>query len=371
MLEFSKLKLLSFELGLELVSIVDRNSLEKSLKKESERLENWQSQGFQGEMSYMGRAPEVFSGLNSIMPEAKTVLSFILPYSSTRSSPLKPLHGRVARYAWGKDYHRVIKKKLKKLIQVISDENPTLNARVFTDSVPILERALARRAELGFVGKNTMLIRPGLGSYFFIAEILLDQEIDIKSSSNPLPVFNEDAGCSTCTSCLDNCPTNAFKDEYILDARKCISYLTIEKKKEFTDTEAAYLGEWVFGCDICQEICPFNSAEKDLSIEDSFSEEQGVGEQLNLLEVLKIKTKEDFLNQFQGTALMRAGRVGLTRNSLSVLANTKQFEAIETIIDCSLEDCSLIIRNSAKQALNRLKIDASGVDLNRIKAKLG
>jgi epoxyqueuosine reductase len=271
----------------------------------------------------------------------------------------------VARYAWGRDYHRVLKKRLQRLLKRCAErfDEETLRWRIFTDAVPLLERALARSAGLGFVGKNTMLIRPGVGSYTFIGELLWNVEIEPTQS---LKQFSSDAGCGSCSRCLNVCPTGALPRPGRLDARRCISYLTIEKKTAFEDWERKALGEWVFGCDLCQEVCPYNHSAVALPKIEEFSAKAGVGPILNLQELLSVRTREGFLQRFKGTPLMRAGREALLRNACCVLGNTKAFQAIENLRALAKEDSSGLVRYHAAACLDELLDDSDGLDRLRI-----
>jgi len=369
-LAFSDLEKLSKNIGLELVSCISCEDLQEVLSLASSRLETWQNSGFAGEMNYMNRSAEIFSGFDSIMKETKSIACFVVPYSSAKRPALKPQHGQIARYAWGEDYHIVMKKKLKQLVSELGKKYSSLKTRVFSDAVPILERALASACDLGFVGKNTMLIRPGVGSYFFIAEVLLNYEVDLSSSgAKSLPVVDNKAGCSTCRSCLDDCPTQAFESAYKLDSRKCISYLTIEKRSAFTLEESEMLGDWLFGCDICQEVCPFNHSGTESSKRLSeFSDSSGLGQGLSLKQLLAIRDKTSFDKQFANSALLRTGREGLLRNASAVIANQKEVSLIKDLVEAYQYESSEMLRLSYQQAMKRLSPFADGADLKLLRA---
>ncbi|MFN8392679.1 MAG: tRNA epoxyqueuosine(34) reductase QueG [Bdellovibrionota bacterium] len=351
------------ELGLELAGALTHEHISSSLRAGSERLATWQQLGHAGEMAYMNRPSELFSSLDSILPGAKSVLVFLVPYrSSDDEQQLREIPngwGRVARYAWGRDYHRTLKKQLKRFVERVRADLSLgdVSVRVFSDAVPLLERTVAQGSGLGFIGKNSMLIRPKVGSFTFLCEVVWD----VALTETPLLADHllhrqgsPGSKCGRCTRCISACPTDALSPGGFLDARRCISYLTIEKKTELTDWEAEAIGPWVFGCDLCQEVCPFNHGATARAVLPEFSAEVGGGVALNLLELLRLDSDEKFANRFTGTALMRAGRAALVRNACAVLANTLQVGAIEALRVVVDRDPSLMVRNEAARSLSRL-----------------
>lgn len=361
--------------GLELFSTLSTSILTSSLEAHAVLLESWQKNGYAGEMAYMEREPQLFVSPELFLANVRSVTSILIPYQSRidgeAPSEPGPGFGRVARYAWGRDYHRVLKRVLRKFVETCEDrvgwERGTIAWRGFSDAVPLLERAVAAEAQLGFAGKNTMLIRPGTGSFFFISEVFwdLDVEPDVAATA-PAPK----TGCGTCRRCLTSCPTDAFVGPYTLDARKCISYLTIEKRGEFSAWEAEAIGNWVFGCDVCQEVCPYNHRGVSQSHRAEFSAENGAGPKLSLERLLRIRSDKDFLTQFAGTALMRPGREGLIRNACSVVANTRFFEAVPALSSILESDELSSCRNSASSALVRMLPDLDGVQSRQVTAVL-
>ena len=316
------------------------------------RLNEWQSKNHYGEMDYMNR--EILSRPENLFPEYKSILTFSVYYSRKERRELAPGFGRVARYAWGRDYHKVLRRKLEAFAQyLIRDSGVNFKYRVFSDSVPLLERAVANAAGNGFIGKNTMLIRPKLGSFNFIAEIFTDIEI----APQRLNVISEN--CGDCRRCQGLCPTSAFVSEYELDARKCISYLTIEKRGILDTWESAAIGDWLFGCDICQEVCPFNHAALKAGLPADiveFEEKYGAGQSLNLAELLSIVSAQEFLERFAGTAIMRTKYQGLIRNALIVSANTQAFglkNLIESVYQKN-KGHDEVLSHHALQALEKL-----------------
>lgn len=332
--------------------MVSASRLREALCAQGGRLADWQDSGFAGDMAYMRRSPDLFLNPENLLPGLKSVISFAVPYAAAGASdPDCPRgFGRIARYARGRDYHRVIKKLLKEAAKKIEQRaGRPVGWRAFSDAVPFLERAAAIAAGLGFSGKNTMVIRPGLGSYFFLAELLLDIEIE-----PDLTPAAQSGSCGSCSRCQISCPTGAFAGPGRLDARRCISYLTIEKSGGFSEDERRMVGDWVFGCDRCQEVCPFNHPGTQARVAPEFRPERGAGAFIELSRILAIKSDEDFTATFAGTPLMRAGRIGMIRNALAVCANqgcTELVPAIRLLIEGQAPE---MVRIEAQAALSRL-----------------
>lgn len=343
-LSFDYLSVLAQQCGFSVVGVAPLSPLDL----DRERLIEWQSKGFAGEMDFMRRDPVLLTTPQHFLPEAKSALVVSATYDQIPVEDPLPGYGRVARYAWGKDYHKVLRKRLQRLVhEVEAHLSTTVKARVFSDSVPLLERALARSAKTGFVGKNTMVITPGIGSFFFLSEILWDLEITDLPVPNDAPRLS---GCGGCTRCISNCPTDAFVAPYSLNASRCIAYLTIEKRTSLTYAERKALGDWVFGCDVCQEVCPFNFTalkQRRKATMPELQQEFGVGPYLNLRGVLHIRTHEEFVARFGGSAIMRGKREGLLRNSAIVAANTCAGDLLHDLIDAALSDPSGLVREHA------------------------
>ncbi|MBX7143248.1 MAG: tRNA epoxyqueuosine(34) reductase QueG [Oligoflexia bacterium] len=335
------------QVGLRVYSLTHVAPLNGSVKP----LKKWVEAGYEGDMAYMRRPPELLCEPHKLLPCAKSILTVAVDYAKEPHPACPPGWGRVARYAWGLDYHIRIPEMLAKLVELVAERCEGLEARYFSDAVPLLERAIAQRAGIGFIGKNCMLIRPGEGSFCFLAEVIWN--LDVSSDSLPSSAGH----CGRCTRCLAGCPTGAIVGERVLDARRCISYLTIEKRGLLDAEESANLGQWVFGCDICQDVCPFNhralntqSSEEDLY----FSKEHGVGPLINLSELLAIRRDEQFKQRFSRTALLRSKRVGLLRNAASVAGNTLAEKCEKALIDAAVEDASEVVRVHAIRALDGL-----------------
>jgi epoxyqueuosine reductase len=212
-------------------------------------LDHWLAAGYAGTMTYLHRQAEKRKDPRRIMPEARIAVVTLTNYFHDPAAPQTA--GRVAQYAWSRDYHEVLGDRLERLAAVIRELCPGAHTRCYVDAGPVPERELAQRAGLGWIGKNTMLINPEIGSFTFLGAVLTDARLP------PDPPFEADR-CGTCRACLDACPTGAFAAAHLLDARRCISYLTIEHHGAFTGDQRAWVGDWLFGCDVCQDVCPWN-----------------------------------------------------------------------------------------------------------------
>jgi len=280
------------------------------LETEARQLEKWLNQGHHGKMNYMADHFDLRVDPRKLVPGAKTVISLLYNYY-TPEKQRDEKAPKISQYAYGRDYHKVIKKKLKHILKWLSEEVGDVNGRGFVDSAPVMERDWARKSGLGWQGKHTLLINQKKGSFFFLAELIIDLDI-VNSDHNEIPDH-----CGTCTKCIDACPTDAISESgYILDSSKCISYLTIELKEDIPVEYHDSLEQWMFGCDICQDVCPWNRFSKTHTEEDFKPKDEllTMKEQSwrNLLE-------DDFDILFQGTAVKRAGFNKLKRNIQTTL----------------------------------------------------
>ncbi len=276
----------------------------RKLDEAARRLERWLNQGNHGEMHYMENHFEKRIDPTQLVPGAKSVISLLFNYhSDKRQHDVEA--PKISTYAYGTDYHFVLKDKLKSLLKYIRDHVGHIEGRCFVDSAPILEREWARLSGLGWVGKNTMLIHPKAGSYYFLAEIISD--LDISEDTTPLKDY-----CGTCTRCIDACPTDAISPKgYVLDGSKCISYLTIELRDAIPEEFKSKMDNWMFGCDICQEVCPWNRFSTPTE-ESTFQPSQ---ELLEMSEHDWIElTEETFRRVFRKSPVKRTKFTGLTRN---------------------------------------------------------
>jgi epoxyqueuosine reductase len=272
------------------------------LEEEAPRLEKWLNLNYQGKMSYMANYFDKRLDPRLLVDDAKTVVSLLLNYYpeeiQNAESP------KISKYAYGEDYHTIIKDKLKELIKYLMENIGEINGRAFVDSAPVMDKVWANKSGLGWIGKNSNLIHPKEGSFFFIAELILDIEIE---PDGPMKDY-----CGTCTRCIDACPTGAIVQPYVVDGSKCISYLTIELKDELLPNEfKGKMDNWMFGCDICQDVCPWNRFSK-------ITQEQRFKPNPMLLELKSNDWKElneEVFNQlFKHSAVKRTKFTGLQRN---------------------------------------------------------
>jgi epoxyqueuosine reductase len=287
----------ALELGFDFCGI---SKAEKLLEEEA-HLKQWLSRGYQGKMSYLENHLEKRLDPTLLVPGAKSVISLLYNYypEPTKESTSY----KVARYAYGKDYHFVIKDKLKLFMTFLTQQIGEISGRVFVDSAPVMERQWAARSGLGWLGKNTLLINKQQGSYFFLAEMILGLELE---EDGPIKDY-----CGSCTRCLDACPTDAFTHANVLDASKCISYFTIELQEEIPEEFKDTYESWVFGCDICQEVCPWNRFSKVHS-ERWFEKSEGI-KNIEAGRWQEI-TDELFNEVFKYSPLKRAKYKGLQKN---------------------------------------------------------
>ncbi len=319
--------------------------------------ERWLDQGRHGELGYLAaeRARERRADPRRILPECRSILALGMRYQPQPGGALGAeqgagLRGRTASYAWGEDYHEVLPQRMQALVAFLEAQaGQAVPNRWYTDTGPILERDLAQRAGLGWAGKNSCLIHPELGSYFFLAEILLGIELE------PDPPFIPDH-CGSCRRCLEACPTGCILPDRSLDARRCISYLTIELKGAIPPELRPQLGDWVFGCDICQQVCPWNERFAAPTQEPAFAPRPGLP-QPDLIEALSL-TPEEFHRQFRGSPVKRTKRRGYLRNAAVALGNTAphtpQAEPAARALARTLqEDPEPLVRRHAAWALGR------------------
>ncbi len=306
-------------------------------------LRDWLGRGRQGTMAYMERTAEDRLDVRRRFPWARSaVVAAVtyLPYRGSRENQ-EGVVGHVARYAVGRDYHLVLAERLRALAAFIVVESPGARTQAYTDTGPVLERELAARAGLGWFGKNTNLIGPRGDSWTLLGEILTDLDLPVGE-----PVADR---CGTCTACLDACPTGAIPEPYVVDSTRCISYLTIELRGSIPESQRADLGDWVFGCDICQEVCPWNrkvaaTGDTDFLPSDDLRRR-------SLADLVRI-AGEEFRATFGKTPIERTRHRGLVRNALIVAANTGDDEALAAGRDRA-DDPDPVIRETALWALDR------------------
>ncbi len=271
------------------------------LEEEAPRLEKWLKKGMQGKMSYMENHFDKRLDPTLLVDGSKSVISLLLNYYSTDLQPDRA--PKISKYAYGEDYHYVIKDKLKELLNSINDEIGAVSGRAFVDSAPVLDRAWAKKSGLGWVGKNSNLINKQSGSFFFLAELIIDLDLEY---DGPVKDY-----CGSCTKCIDSCPTDAIIEPYVVDGSKCISYFTIELKESIPQNMKGKFDNWAFGCDICQDVCPWNRFSKTHS-EPAFMPNDKIMK-MNAKEWEEI-TEEIFEHVFKNSPIKRTKFKGLKRN---------------------------------------------------------
>lgn len=270
------------------------------LEEEANHLDNWLKKSYHGKMSYMENYFDKRLDPRLLVDGAKSVITVLLNYFPEKEQVGSP---KISKYAYGKDYHFVIKEKLKFLVKQIEEEIGEFNGRAFVDSAPVMDKAWAKRSGLGWMGKNTNIINKSQGSFFFIGELIVDFELDY---DGPIKDY-----CGTCTKCLDACPTDALVAPYEIDGSKCISYLTIELKEQIPSEFKGKMEDWMFGCDICQDVCPWNRFSKPHTEKDFQPHEKLL--EMNSSEWEEI-TEELFRDIFRKSAVKRTKFTGLKRN---------------------------------------------------------
>jgi epoxyqueuosine reductase len=278
----------------------------ESLDNEGRRLKEWLARGHHGEMSWMARDVHKRISPQEIFPQARSVVVVALNYFTPHQHQENPATGKVSRYAWGDDYHDVVKEKLLSLLSWIKEQEPGAEGKICVDIQPTMDKAWAVRAGLGWLGKHSNVITPEYGSWVFIGELFLN--LDMEHDSEPM----EDH-CGTCTLCIDACPTAAITEPYVVDSNKCISYATIELRAPELPID---LSGWLYGCDICQDVCPWNRFE-EATIETRFGPREGNAD-AELREIMEL-TPETYAQRFRGSAMKRTKLVGLQRNARALI----------------------------------------------------
>jgi epoxyqueuosine reductase len=308
-----RIKERAFHLGFDKVGVVRA----EPLTRERERLEEWLGRGFQGEMRWMEREPEKRTDPRALLPGARSVVVVALNYFTPHRHANDGATGKVSRYSWGDDYHDVVGGKLKELLAWIKEEWPAAEGKVCVDIQPVMDKAWAARAGLGWIGKHTNLITREYGSWVFLGELLLNLELEYETE----PAEDH---CGSCTLCIDACPTGAIAEPYVVDSTKCISYATIELRDErIPEDVARNLEGWLYGCDICQDVCPWNRFERPTS-EPRFEPREGLVN-APLSDILEL-TPDAYAERFRKSAIKRAKISGLQRNARTLLEAASEDE---------------------------------------------
>lgn len=350
----------AYNLGFDLIGVAPA---ERAPHVEAYR--RWLAQGYNAQMQWLAREPQRREDPRQVVAGAQSVVVVGLSYFSL-DPPAElwndPSRGRIARYAWGLDYHQVMLPRLRELGDFIEKEvGRSLNQRAYVDTGPILERDFAAQAGLGFIGKNTLLINPRLGSYLFLGEILVDIELEYDQPAlesgascriDPGGESKQTGSCGNCARCLEICPTRAFPTSYILDSNRCISYLTIELKEAIPLELRSLLGNWIFGCDECQEICPWVRRYSRPTRETflSYDPEQVAPRLIDLMAL----DEAGFRARFKGSPLKRTKRRGLLRNVAVALGNWGSPNALP-VLEQALRDPEPLIREHAAWAIERIR----------------
>jgi epoxyqueuosine reductase len=307
----------------------------------------WLRKGFAGEMAYLERGEDKRLHPGNFLPWAKSIVSVALNYYTPfhrDDAPEEGLRGWISRYAWGNDYHDLVLTRLETLLTRIKMEmGDSIQGRAYVDTGPVLEREFGSLAGIGWVGKNTNIIHPRRGSWFFLGELFLNLELEYDK-----PIRER---CGQCDLCIRACPTGALVGPYLLDARRCISYLTIELKGSIPRELRPLMGDHIFGCDICQDVCPYNAKAKPSS-DDALWPREG----LHAPELIPLMTlsEEEFQRRFKGSPLRRAKRRGLLRNVAVALGNLRREGAVPALTHALLEDPEPLVRGHAAWALGHI-----------------
>ncbi len=313
------------------------------------RFQEWLQRGYAGKMHYLEARAEAYANPQQVMEGVRSLLVLTTNYRTVEPQPPQPGQGRVSRYAWGnRDYHDVIHERLKALCRWITTHYPHSRNRGVVDTAPLLERQFAQLAGLGWQGKNTLLLNQQTGSLFFLAVVLTDLELvyDLPHAADH---------CGTCRACLDACPTDAFPEPYVLDARKCISYLTIELREPIPSELRDKMANWLFGCDVCQDVCPWNHRAPLSDLLEFYPAPDN-----NPVDLCALFRLDDaaFRRRFRQSPLWRSKRQGILRNA-AILLGTQRLEASTSALVSGLNDVEPLVRGASAWALGRLTNQAA------------
>ena len=315
------------------------------------RYRDWLREGNAGSMEYLERHASMKYRPSLLLDGCKSIVAVAINYWQPSSGAAAPSQGRIARYAWGRDYHKVLGKRLKRVVARMRERWPDHQFRSFTDATPLDERHYAELAGVGFTGRNTLLINSHYGSWFLVGEVLSTKRFAPSGGAKL-----HGACPSGCRRCLNVCPTGALTAPYKIDASRCIAYLTIEHKGAIPEELRPKMGNWLFGCDLCQEVCPLN-AQATVTEEPDFKRRYA-GETRELDDILRLRDHADMTRRFAGSPLMRAGRRGLVRNAAVVAGNSGRREFIPLLQKLARDD-DAIVAEHARWAKRRLEQPAS------------
>ena len=290
------------QIGFDLVGFAKADKLIE----ETANLKKWLELKYHGDMEYMERNIEKRNDVSKVLPGVKSVISLAVNYYTNEQYSNQKDKGKISRYAWGKDYHLIIWKKLGQLENELKEIDPEFESKSYVDTGPVMDKEWAVKAGLGWLGKHTNVINKEMGSWFFIATVFTNYEFEYSS------IITDH--CGSCTACIDACPTGAIVEEYLLDSTKCISYLTIENKKEIPDKFKDQFDNWIFGCDICQDVCPWNIKFAEATLNSGFLPKN---KEINLSEITNM-SEEEFRERFSESPVKRTKLKGLKRNAIFV-----------------------------------------------------
>ena len=285
----------------------------ESLDEESSHLQEWLNRGYHGTMQWIARNMDKRTDPAKIVPGAKSVIAVAMNYYTETPHSSMPGVGKISRYAWGDDYHDILGGRLKRLLAWMRTEYPESEGKWYVDTGPVMDKVWAQRAGIGWLGKHTNIITDDIGSWVFLGEIITTLELDYDKPATD--------HCGTCTLCLEACPTQAIVEPYVVDSNRCLSYLTIEHRDEIAGDVAKKFDGWIYGCDICQDVCPWNEKFSAVSDEPGFHPREW--NKAPVLELWKDMTQEEFTKQFKGSPMKRTKREGLTRNVRVVIGSQK------------------------------------------------
>lgn len=288
------------ELGFDLVGFAKADLLEE----ETSFLQTWLGKGYHASMEYMNRNIEKRRDVAQILPSAKSVISLAMNYYTPFEHKNEISSGKISRYAWGKDYHLIIWEKLSLLEEYLKNLDLNFESKSYVDTGPVMDKAWAVRSGIGWLGKNSNIINREIGSWFFIANIITNSEFE----------YSEKVAdhCGSCSACIDACPTKAIKQPYVVDANRCISFLTIENKQEISKKFMGKFDDWIFGCDVCQDVCPWNKKFSEPTLIPEFHPH---GTNLSLNEVINMD-EDEFKKRFETSPIKRTKLAGLKRNAV-------------------------------------------------------
>ena len=310
----------------------------------ADQLDEWLARGYAGEMDYIGERRDAYEHPRHVLDNVRSILMLAMHYRTEPRRTDAMGRGYISSYAWGSvDYHDLIRTRLHKLADYLRELVPAAKTRGVVDTAPLLEREFAQLAGLGWIGKHTLTLNRDVGSYFFLAALLTDQVLEYDESR---PTDH----CGTCTACLDACPTDAFPQPYVLDASRCISYLTIEHRSQIPVELREGMENWLFGCDVCQDVCPWNRRAPRATVAE-FQPEDGQNP-IELAELFDLN-EEAFRSRFRHTPLWRPHRRGLLRNAAIVLGNQRAEVAVSALTR-GLEDPEPIVRGACAWALGQI-----------------